>query len=347
MKTISKRLVGAFLFLSILVSTTTLCAQGQIKASGKYVTKDIKVGNFDQIKLMGSPTVEYTQTAGAPKVMIKGSDNLVDLVECRVEGTMLVVSMKKNINISFGKEGRLKILASSPSLKSAVLQGSGDIYLGNLQAEVMDIMLSGSGDIVVGNVNCNGDFSAQLKGSGDIDVKGEIRAANVNLNLNGSGDLDVVGISGKDVSALLQGSGDIDLKGEIRATNINLNLKGSGDLSAVGVFGKEVSATLQGSGDLEVKNANVTSTVTAVLDGSGDMTLTGSAPNAVLTVYRSGELEAHKLDAQNVTARIDGSGEISCSASQTLKTDIKGSGEVSYKGNPTIQIAGKNHLNKL
>ena len=139
MKAICNKGICVFLFLSLLMSATMVNAQRVITASGKYITKNIKVTRFDQIYLKGSPTIEYTQSPGASKVQIAGSDNLVDLVECRVEGSTLIVNMKSHTNISYGKEGRLKILVSSPMLKSASLQGSGDIHLGSLKVEGLDV----------------------------------------------------------------------------------------------------------------------------------------------------------------------------------------------------------------
>lgn len=285
MKAICNKGICVFLFLSLLMSATMVNAQRVITASGKYITKNIKVTRFDQIYLKGSPTIEYTQSPGASEVQIAGSDNLVDLVECRVEGSTLIVNMKSRTNISYGKEGRLKILVSSPMLKSASLQGSGD-----------------------------------------IDVKGQLRAKSVNLNLQGSGDLKVAGVTGSEISAMLQGSGDL----KVGSTNIT----------------STVTAKLSGSGDMDVLDIRANS-VSGQLDGSGDMTLSGSACNATLVLNRSGELSARKLDAENVTAHVNGSGEISCTATKTLETNIQGSGEISYKGNPSIRSTGKNHLNRL
>ena len=320
MKAICNKGICVFLFLSLLMSATMVNAQRVITASGKYITKNIKVTRFDQIYLKGSPTIEYTQSPGASKVQIAGSDNLVDLVECRVEGSTLIVNMKSRTNISYGKEGRLKILVSSPMLKSASLQGSGDIHLGSLKVEGLDVSLTGSGDIVAENITCNSDFSALLKGSG------QLRAKSVNLNLQGSGDLKVAGVTGSEISAMLQGSGDL----KVGSTNIT----------------STVTAKLSGSGDMDVLDIRANS-VSGQLDGSGDMTLSGSARNATLVLNRSGELSARKLDAENVTAHVNGSGEISCTATKTLETNIQGSGEISYKGNPSIRSTGKNHLNRL
>ena len=62
MKAICNKGICVFLFLSLLMSATMVNAQRVITASGKYITKNIKVTRFDQIYLKGSPTIEYTQS---------------------------------------------------------------------------------------------------------------------------------------------------------------------------------------------------------------------------------------------------------------------------------------------
>ena len=55
MKAICNKGICVFLFLSLLMSATMVNAQRVITASGKYITKNIKVTRFDQIYLKGSP----------------------------------------------------------------------------------------------------------------------------------------------------------------------------------------------------------------------------------------------------------------------------------------------------
>ena len=51
MKAICNKGICVFLFLSLLMSATMVNAQRVITASGKYITKNIKVTRFDQIYL--------------------------------------------------------------------------------------------------------------------------------------------------------------------------------------------------------------------------------------------------------------------------------------------------------
>lgn len=305
--------ISASLFLACaLMLTSTSCAQ--IKASKNYITKNVKVENFNKIELLGSPTIIYTQsTDGKTSVQIYGSDNLVDLLDINVKDNTLVVKFKKNTQISW-TDGKLKVIASSPSLEAASLQGSGDIVLDNdISSSNFTLNLQGSGDINAKKVNCANNISVALLGSGDIDITGGIQAKNMNLKLQGSGDINVKDITASATMAELQGSGDINVGGNNNIAAINVSLQGSGDFDFIGIAASTVKATLQ---------------------GSGDMKLIGTSQNVDLEVNNSGNLDAKDLKANNVTASLNGSGNISCYAKNILKAGSNGNGDIHYKGNP-------------
>ena len=331
MNTRLRKIVGVMGLLSLFLCITAASAQGRktIKASGNYKTKELKIGNFNEIHLLGSLTVEYTQsTNGKTELKIVGSDNLLDLVECKVGDKSLSVKFRGDTNIQFGKEGRLKVLASSPSLKYIRLQGSGDVILkGVVKCDDMNFTLIGSGDVKADELVCTGNFLASLQGSGDVVVHRKVQASDANLKLIGSGDLTVNNLIAKSATASLQGSGDLNVKNSSVTDDVNVKMTGSGDLDFDGVRGGNVVAALQGSGDLKIA---------------------GTAKQATLTLTNSGDLDAANLKAVDVDARLQGSGDISCSASRNLNCSINGSGDVRYKGNPTnVQASGKNKPRRL
>lgn len=262
-------LTSLFLLCALMVSTSS-CAQ--IKASKNYVTKDVKVGNFNKIESLCSTTVTYIQsTDGSTKVQVYGSDNLVDLLDISVSKGSLIVKLKKNARISW-KDGRLKVIASSPSLEAALLQGSGDINLeSDINCNNFSMLLQGSGDINAKNIKSANNVDVRLQGSGDIEVKGGIQAQNVALNLQGSGDLKVVNVTANDVKAQLHGSGDLKINGTTRTAT--LSLQASGDLDAKNLQAVDVTATLNGSGDL---NCYATGTLKVGVNGSGDIGYKGN-----------------------------------------------------------------------
>ena len=71
MKAICNKGICVFLFLSLLMSATMVNAQRVITASGKYITKNIKVTRFDQIYLKGSPTIDIRSPREHPKYKLQ------------------------------------------------------------------------------------------------------------------------------------------------------------------------------------------------------------------------------------------------------------------------------------
>ena len=68
--------------------TTSSCALSaqdwgnkRIKESKNYVTKEIKVGDFNKIVLNGSAGVTYTQKPGKPQVIVHTSDNIAEALD--------------------------------------------------------------------------------------------------------------------------------------------------------------------------------------------------------------------------------------------------------------------------
>ena len=315
----------------ILLFTMTAFAQHRemIKASGNYKTKEIEIKNFDQIKLLGSPTIIYTQSDnGKSELKLVGSDNLLDLLECEVSNNTLIVKFKSGVNIQFGRNGQLKVMASSPSLKNILLQGSGDVILNNsLKCTDLIMNLRGSGDIKAGTVVCTNSFSATLQGSGDIVVGDRLQSVKTALILQGSGDLDVHNLVATSATVSLQGSGDLKVKGASVSGVVDVLLQGSGDLNVERIQANEVKAGLQ---------------------GSGDMKLEGTTRQATLGLTSSGEIDAKNLSATNVNAKLNGSGNITCFVSGILNCSMSGSGEIGYKGNPSkIESTGKNKPKRL
>lgn len=106
------------------------------------------------------------------------------------------------------------------------------------------------------------------------------------------------------------GSGNIDIK-RVTAQNSNFSISGSGEIDVDHLtVNQKALFSISGSGEIEadVQAANVSAAVT----GSGEIELKGSCSETTLIVTGSGEIDAKKLTSNSVTAKISGSGEISC-----------------------------------
>lgn len=113
----------------------------------------------------------------------------------------------------------------------------------------------------------------------------------------------------------LSGSGEIMSTDVIKANNFRVSVSGSGDINLV------------------VEASSTESRVT----GSGDLVLRGSTRDHETSVTGSGDLEAGRFKADNVDAKVTGSGDIRVSCEKSIRARVTGSGDIEYVGNPTKQ----------
>lgn len=135
----------------------------EVKASKNYVTKQIKVSDFNQIAVSGSLDVTYTQQSGKPKVEIYTSDNIVDLLDIYVKNGKLNLGFKKNVKVSYNK---LEIRVTSEDLNAVNVAGSGTVKISG-SADKANYSVAGSGDLYASDFKVQ-DISASVAGSGDI-----------------------------------------------------------------------------------------------------------------------------------------------------------------------------------
>lgn len=218
----------------------------EVKASKNYVTKQIKISDFNQIAVSGSLDVTYTQQSGKPKVKIYTSDNIVDLLDIYVKNGKLNLGFKKNVKVSYNK---LEIRVTSEDLNAVNVAGSGDFKFTNgLKTDQLKMNVAGSGDITASNIQCSQGFTANVAGSGDIECK-QLKAADMDISVAGSGDLKIENALVTSVNASVAGSGTVKISGN--ADKANYSVAGSGDLYANDFKVQNISASVAGSGDIK------------------------------------------------------------------------------------------------
>lgn len=218
----------------------------EVKASKNYVTKQIKVSDFDQIAVSGSLDVTYTQQSGKPKVEIYTSDNIIDLLDIYVKNGKLNLGFKKNVKVSYNK---LEIRVTSEDLNAVNVAGSGDFKFTNgLKTDQLKMNVAGSGDITASNIQCSQEFTANVAGSGDIECK-QLKAADMDISVAGSGDLKIENALVTSANASVAGSGTVKISGN--ADKANYSVAGSGDLYANDFKVQNISASVAGSGDIK------------------------------------------------------------------------------------------------
>jgi hypothetical protein len=109
----------------------------KVEGSGNMITRTVNVQSFDQVDVKGIFSVKLSQ-GNKEEVRIEADDNLQDYFEVKNEGSMLTISMKKDINYN-SKKG-MKVYISFKKIKSMGLKTVGDVSSeGSLSFDNLDI----------------------------------------------------------------------------------------------------------------------------------------------------------------------------------------------------------------
>lgn len=274
-----KKLTSILTAICIIISATA-CSQGgnfthtswgngeRVVASNTYVTKQLKVDNFEKLNVIGSMDVEFIQAPGAPKVEVYTSDNIVEVLEINVRNNTLYVGFKKGYSISYNK---LEVRVSAEDINNISLAGSGDVYLKNgINTEKsLTLSLAGSGDIDGKGIKCS-TLTATVAGSGDIEV-GDVVCKNIKASVAGSGDLNLNNVDTEKTEVSIAGSGEAVLSGTSQSAS--LSVAGSGDIYVEKLKTKQVKANVAGSGSIK---CFATEHLDASVSGSGEVGYKGN-----------------------------------------------------------------------
>jgi hypothetical protein len=214
-----------FVILMIVALSLSACSVlpvnlNIIQGSGKVTSETRNVSGFTGIDLRGSPDVDVA--FGEPEaVVVEAEDNIVPLIETKVENNQLVIGLKNNTSISTTKPIRVHV--TMKSLDAITLGGSGSVTASNLNGDAIKLDLSGSG-----NINLSGTVQSAnitLGGSGNVTCD-QLKANSVKVEVSGSGNAKVY--ASDSLEARISGSGSIHYSGN--PAQISKNDTGSGSI---------------------------------------------------------------------------------------------------------------------
>lgn len=204
------------------ISTIAVNPGGQIQGSGNVVSENRSVSGFTSIALQGSANI-YVTIGDTESVVVKTDDNILPLIETRVQNGQLIISTKDNTSYTTSADP-VRVDVAMKSLDDINLRGSGMINVPELKGEAVNVNLPGSGNInVAGEVT---HANINLGGSGIVSCSG-LKAKTATVNLSGSGNVTIYASDSLD--ATLSGSGTIQYSGN--PTNVSKNVTGSGSIT--------------------------------------------------------------------------------------------------------------------
>lgn len=191
-----------------------------VRGSGNVVSETRAVSGFTALSLEGSGDVDVT-FGNSESAVVEADDNIVPLIETRVQNGRLVISTKNFTN--YRTNSPVRIHVTMKALDEIQLYGSGNITVPALNGDALRISLPGSG-----NINVNGaanKVDVTLNGSGNVDCSG-LKAKSATAKINGSGNIQVYASSSLDAS--ISGSGTIKYSGS--PASVTKSVSGSGNI---------------------------------------------------------------------------------------------------------------------
>jgi hypothetical protein len=188
-----------------------------IRGSGVRAEEDRQVAEFRAIELETSATV-IVKVGAAPSVHLAGDDNLLSLVETRVEDGVLSIDVQGSCYFRCG----LEVVIGTPALERFVIEGSGEVEIAGVANDHLELSIEGSGALSASGTTRN--LIASIEGSGSLDLA-QLRADDADLSIEGSGSMEVH--VAEALSYSIEGSGSIEYAG---APEVDGRIDGSGSV---------------------------------------------------------------------------------------------------------------------
>ena len=225
-----------------LIAFISCNKEKNVKGNGVIVSENRTLEGFDKIELSGSADVFISQGSDY-LVRVETDENILPLVETKVQGSELEIGLKKNTSIR--KTSGINVYVTMPSLLSVEVSGAGNISSNDtFTSGSFDIEVSGSGDLYFQNIITN-DFTLDISGSGDVEVSSAETTSTQDIRISGSGDLNLVDMPTTDSKVKISGSGNAKLN---VINSLDVEISGSGDVRYMGY--PTVNTDITGSGDV-------------------------------------------------------------------------------------------------
>ena len=211
----------------------------QIQGSGKIVQIQKELNNFEKITVFAPINVEIKH-GNEQSVSIEGDDNIVALLNTRVEQNTLYVEFPPNVSLNF-KELKLKIQV--PHVHALSMVGSGAIQAINFNEKSLNNQITGSGEIHLSN--CITEVMTMVvTGSGNIDASGKTK--HLHVTIAGSGEVETLNFEAQYVSVDIAGSGEAFVHSN---EQLDVQIAGSGEVRYRG--NPQVKKNVIGTGSIK------------------------------------------------------------------------------------------------
>lgn len=241
-------------------ATVRLGEVGAVRGSGDVVEQVREVSDFSGVELAGIGDLTI-RMGDEESLRIEAEDNLLEYIETEVRGGTLRIQTRQGVTLRSQRSIRYYLTARE--LDRILISGSGDVEASGLKAGRFSITISGSGNLALGELDADA-LSVKISGSGDIDVD-DLHSGTLEVSILGSGNLGIRGGQVERQTITISGSGDYQARG-LESAEAQVSIPGSGavtlqvrDYLKVGISGSgdvryvgspRVDKSVSGSGDV-------------------------------------------------------------------------------------------------
>ncbi len=231
--------VRLLLIALLAAAAAPALAQQPVTGSGRIVDEARPLAGFTALRVGGGVRVEL-RANDRERVTVRADDNLLPLVETRVDGTALVIGVAHGA--SFRARRVPRVYVGFVRLDDISVTDSGHVHADRVRGDTFAVSLAGSGDVRIDALDVNA-LGAMLAGSGDFIARG--RADQQGYRIRGAGDVRARELVGRNVTVSIAGSGDA----VVHATEtLAVSISGAGDVVYRG--DPKITKSIVGSGSV-------------------------------------------------------------------------------------------------
>lgn len=270
-----KRIVTLALVVIALMGVA--CAKKIRPETGEVVTREFKVGAFDEIQINAPVNVVFTQGASSGKAVVRGASSLVDHLVFDVRGDKLIIryeGLGNNVYVNSG-EGAVKIELSSPELSDLSMTSASSFSATSISGNNFDLDISGASRFKVDNISTSytefeisgashidvvsfsgAHFDLCISGASHIDVS-KMGLDKLDLDVSGASHLDLDNVTTKRAWIDVSGASHVDISGNCDEADIECS--GCSKVDARKFKVKKGSVDVSGMSKIKACILNVTS----------------------------------------------------------------------------------------
>ena len=228
----------------ILVENNVITGE---RGSGNVVEETRPISGVRGVDLATIGNV-IVQIGEKESLRIEAEDNLMKFFETEMRGdTLKITTNPPTVNINPTKP--VYFFLTVKEFERAMISGSGDIQVPDIESGKFDVSIGGSGDISMGDLEAD-RLEIDIGGSGDV-TAGRVNVPSFQVNINGSGDITLRDFQAEVLSLNVNGSGNLRIdNGKVSEQDIDIN--GSGNFQAENLASKVTDIRIGGSGDITV-----------------------------------------------------------------------------------------------